>query len=236
MTTRPFKPVLLDLLRQSQSSQNDFFAQLPGDELATFGTPGFWSAKDHVAHMTFWRRRLALRLQSIIEESPPPEEVDYEQLNPIIFLEQQDRSWPDILSESDEVYAELIRRTEQLTEDDLMIADRFEWMPKGTPLYILFMGNSYEHAESHLTQYLLDRHDPERAMQTYEAWASRVTDSSMPDLMKGYAYYNLACFYATHSQLEKAEPALRQAFELYPDSREFAKTDSDLDSLRPIDF
>jgi tetratricopeptide (TPR) repeat protein len=236
MTNRPFKPLFLDLLRQSQSSQNAFFERLPADELATAGTPDFWAAKDHVAHMSFYRRRLAMRLQAILEQGPQPEEIDFEQHNPVIFLEHRDRSWPDILSESDEVYAQLIGATEQMAEDDLTIADRFDWLPKGTPLYILYMGNSYEHAENHLAQYLLDRHDPERAIETYEAWARRVTDSPFPDTLRGYTYYNLACFYATHALIERAGPALRQAFELYPDSREFARTDSDLDPLRPIDL
>ena len=72
MTHHPFKPLLLDLLRQAQSSQNAFFQQLPATELLMSGTPDFWSAKDHVAHMTFWRQRLALKLQSIIREERLP--------------------------------------------------------------------------------------------------------------------------------------------------------------------
>jgi tetratricopeptide (TPR) repeat protein len=236
MTNRPFKPLLLDLLRESQSSQNAFFAQLPADELAAAGTPDFWAAKDHVAHMSFYRRRMATRLQAVLDQRPQPEQIDFEQQNPVIFLEQRDRSWPDILSESDEVYAQLIGVSEQMAEDDLTIVDRFDWVPKGMPLYILYMGNSYDHAQNHLAQYLLDRHDLERAIETFEAWARRVTDSPLPDTLRGYTYYNLACFYATHALVEKAVPALRQAFELYPDSREFAETDPDLDSLRPIDF
>jgi tetratricopeptide (TPR) repeat protein len=236
MTDRPFKSLFLDLLRQSQSSQNEFFGRLPADDLAAMGTPDFWAAKDHVVHMSFYRRRLATRLQAALDQRPQPEPLDFEQQNPIIFLENRDRSWPDILSESDEVYSELIGATEQLTEDDLTIPDRFDWVPTGTPLYILYMGNSYEHAENHLAQYLLDRHDPEQAIEIYEAWARRVTDSPFPDTLRGYINYNLACFYATHGRIEQARPALRQAFELYPDVREFATTDSDLDSLRPIDF
>jgi hypothetical protein len=51
--------------------------------------------------------------------------------------------------------------------------------------------------------------------------------------LKGSIFYNLACFYATHTQLEKAAPALQQAFTLYPATREFALTDPDLAELRP---
>jgi len=51
--------------------------------------------------------------------------------------------------------------------------------------------------------------------------------------LKGYIFYNLACFYATHTRLEQAASALQQAFTLYPETREFARTDPDLAALRP---
>ncbi len=62
MTQHAFKPVLLDLLRQAQMSQNTFIQELSPSERAALGTPELWAAKDHVAHMTFWRQRLVLRL------------------------------------------------------------------------------------------------------------------------------------------------------------------------------
>jgi tetratricopeptide (TPR) repeat protein len=232
MTQHPFKPVLLDLLRQAQISQNAFFQELAPDELATIGTPDFWAAKDHVAHMTFWRQRLVLKLQAMIQHQAPPESEDFEQLNPIIFEEQRYRSWPDILSESDRVYDELITITDRLSEEDLTDFDRFNRDQNGAPLYSAFMGNCYEHTQQHLAQYSLDRHDPERAINTYEIWANRVIEAEPPEDLKGVILYNLACFYATHSRLEQAVPALHRAFMLYPTLKEFARTDPDLVALR----
>ena len=72
MTQYAFQPILHDLLRQAQIKQNAFFQELAPAELATIGAPEYWSAKDHVAHMTFWRQRLALRLQAIIRKEPQP--------------------------------------------------------------------------------------------------------------------------------------------------------------------
>jgi tetratricopeptide (TPR) repeat protein len=233
MAHEPFKPQLLDLLRQAQSSQNAFFQLLPADELVINGMPDYWSAKDHVAHMTFWRQRLALRLRAIIEKEPQPEAQDFEQVNPLIFEEQRYRSWSAILSESDHSYADLIMLTEQLTDEDLTAWGRYDWVGDGMPLYISFMGNCYEHTQIHLAQYLLDRHESARALEIYEIWSNRVVEASVPETLKGYIFYNLACFYATHDQLEKASPALQQAFTLYPALREFALTDPDLFFLRP---
>ncbi|MGO8950420.1 MAG: TPR end-of-group domain-containing protein [Ktedonobacterales bacterium] len=232
MTHYPFKPLLLDLLRQAQISQNAFFQHLPADELVTSGTPDLWSAKDHVAHMTFWRQRLALKVQAIIRKEPQPESQDFEQLNPLIFEKQRHRPWSTIISESDQAYADLIACTEQLIEEDLTAWGRFDWTQDGEPLYIAYMGNCYDHTQGHLAQYFLDRNDLEGALEIYEVWARRVIEAQAPDTLKGYMLYNLACFYATHNQLEKARPALQQAFTLYPALREFALNDPDLVALQ----
>ncbi|HEY7419107.1 MAG TPA: ClbS/DfsB family four-helix bundle protein [Ktedonobacteraceae bacterium] len=232
MTHNPFKPLLLDLLRQAQTSQNAFFQQVPQTELTTSGTLDRWSAKDHVAHLTFWRRRLALGVQAIIRKEAQPPSDDFEQLNPVIFEQHRHRSWPDILSESDAVYAELIALSDQLTEEELTASNRFDWTPEGAPLYSAFMGNCYEHTPLHLAQYSLDRHELERAINTYEAWAGRVIEAEVPDLLKGFTFYNLACFYATHNRQKQAWPPLQQAFTLYPATRKFALTDPDLVTLR----
>ncbi|MGO8949249.1 MAG: TPR end-of-group domain-containing protein [Ktedonobacterales bacterium] len=236
MRDNPFKPLLIDLLRQAQVRQNAFFEQLPPAELAALGEPAFWSAKDHVAHMTFWRQRLLARVRAILREEPQPEVGNFEVLNPLIFEEQRDRPWSAILSESDQTYAELIELSEQLTDEDLTAFHRFDWLPDGLPLYISFMGNCYDHSQNHLAQYLSDRHDLERSIETYELWANRVLEVEPPAILKGYVLYNLACFYATHSRLEKAWTPLQQAFALYPASREYAETDPDLAALRPISF
>jgi tetratricopeptide (TPR) repeat protein len=233
MTQHHFKPLLLNLLRQAQISQNAFFQQVPAAELVTSGRPDCWSVKDHVAHMTFWRKQLALRLQAIIRKEPQPEARNFEQLNPLIFEEQRYHPWSAILAESDQAYTELIALADQLTEEDLTAFNRFNWTHAGAPLYTAFMGYCYEHTQQHLAQYALERHNLERAVDTYEAWASRVIEAEVPDFLKGSIFYNLACFYATHSQLDKARPALEQAFALYPALREFALTDPDLVALRP---
>lgn len=233
MTNDAFTPLLLDLLRQAHRNQNAVFEHLPAAELSAIGTPELWSAKDHVAHLTFWRQRLTLRLQAIIHHEPQPEIESYEHLNPLIFQAHRAQSWPATLAESDQAYADLIACAALIGDDDLTVPGRFAWVGGDMPLYTAFMGSCYEHTQNHLAQYLLDRHEDARALAIYEEWASRVIEASVPELLKGYMLYNLACFYATHGRVETARPALRRAFALYPETREFALTDPDLVALRP---
>lgn len=233
MTQHPIKPALLDLLRRAQTSQNDFFKRVPEAERAESGTSNHWSAKDHVAHLTFWRQRLALRLRAIARHEPQPGALNFEEQNPRIYAEQAPRPWSTILTESDQAYADLIALTTQLTEEDLTAWGRFEWMEGGEPLYIAYLGNCYEHAQIHLAQYLLDRHEPARAQETYEVWVRRVLDADLPGPLKGTVLYNLACYYATHDVLDVARRTLGQSLTLYPDLRAFALTDPELEGARP---
>ncbi|GHO87988.1 TPR end-of-group domain-containing protein [Dictyobacter formicarum] len=232
MTQHAFKPLLLDLLQQAQVDQNAFFQQLPPTELEIIGEPDYWSAKDHVAHLTFWRRRLVSKLQALLRQETPTASEDFEKVNPIVFAENRYRTWLDILAESDQVYAELITLTEQLQEEDLTAFKRFDWIHEGLPLYLLYMGNCYEHSQIHLGYYLTERHDLQHATMIHEEWTSRVVETEeAPAALKGNLLYNLACFYATHDQLEKAKVTLQQALALYPQNGEFARTDPDLAEL-----
>ena len=54
----------------------------------------------------------------------------------------------------------------------------------------------------------------------------------MPEVLKGIVLYNLACFYATHTQLEKASATLQQSLLLAPHLKEWSLSDPDLVVLR----
>ena len=71
MTEHSFKPVLLDLLQQAHLAQDTFLQELNPIEYAAIGKPEFWSAKDHVAHLTFWRQRLTLRYELHLRRDAP---------------------------------------------------------------------------------------------------------------------------------------------------------------------
>jgi len=232
MAEQLLKPILLNLLQQAHLDEEAFLQELNDSERTAIGTPEHWATKDHVAHMNFWRRRLVLKLTAIVQQQEvPPSDQSFEQLNPIVFEEQQQRPWSAIHAESEQVYAELIKLTEQLSEEDLTIANRFTWISEGEPLYTAFMGNCYEHAQEHLAQYYLDRHDLPRATHIREAWANRVIQAKVPEPMKGNILYNLACFYALHDQLEQATTALQQALTLAPHLKEWSLSDPDLVAL-----
>jgi tetratricopeptide (TPR) repeat protein len=233
MTTQPFKTILLDLLQQAHLDEEAFLQGLDETERAAIGTPVLWCAKDHIAHITFWQQQSILSLTAVVQhQEQPPRAKSVEELNSETFEQQRLRPWSDILSEYQQTYAEFMKLTVQLSEEDLTAPHRFDWLPEGDPLYTRLIGNCYEHPQEHLAQYYLDRHDLSRATRIRETCADRVLQPEMPDLMKGNILYNLACFYALQNQLEKAATTLQEALTLAPRLKEWSLTDPDLNALR----
>ncbi len=233
MTAQPLKTIVLDLLQQSHLNEEAFLHELDETERTAIGTPELWSAKDHMAHRTFWHQDLILKVTAILQhqEIPPSEESD-DQINAMVFEEHKLHPWSALHAESERVYAELIQLIEQLSEDDLTAPNRFPSITGEKPLYAAFIGSCYEHDQEHLAQYYSDRHDLPRVMQIREKCANRIMQAEVPAWVKGWFLYNLACFYAQQNQLEKAAALLPEALTFAPDLQEQSKSDPDLVALR----
>jgi tetratricopeptide (TPR) repeat protein len=233
MTAQPFKTIVLDLLQQSHLDEEAFVQELDETERTAIGTAELWSAKDHIAHRTFWHQDLILKVTAILQhqEIPPSEESD-DQINAKVFEEHKLHPWSALHAESERVYAQLIQLIEQLSEDDLTTPNRFPSITGEKPLYAAFFGSCYEHDQEHLVQYYSDRKDLSRAIQVRERCANRIIQAEVPAWVKGWFLYNLACFYAQQNQLEKAAALLPEALTLAPDLQEQSKSDPDLVVLR----
>lgn len=230
MTVQPFKTLVLDLLHQGHRDEAAFFQELGESECAAIGTPGLWSAKDHVAHRTFWHQDLVLKLKAIRQQQEvPSSEEDTDQINARVVEEHRLQPWSEVYAESARVYAELLALTEQLSEEALTTST---WISGEKPLYTAFLGSCYEHDQEHLVQYYSDRNDLPRAMQLRERCAARILQAEVPAWVKGSFLYNLACFYAQQHQLEQAAARLQQAVTFAPDLQERSKRDPDLATLR----
>lgn len=232
MTTQPFKTIVLDLLQQGHRDEEAFLQELNETERTAIGTWELWSAKDHMVHRTFWHQDLVLKLTAILQhQEVPSSEEDEEQLNSLNFEKHKLRPWSEIHAESERVYAELIKLTEQLSEEDLTAPSRFPSISGSRALYTAFLGGCYEHDQEHLAYYYLDRHNLPRAIEMRERCANRIMQTEVPAWVKGSFLYNLACFYAQQNQLEKAAALLQEALTLAPDLKERSKSDPELVAL-----
>jgi hypothetical protein len=163
----------------------------------------------------------------------PPSAEDEAQLNETVIEEQRQRPWSDIHAESERVDAELLKLTEQLSEEDLTTSRRFAAISGERPLYTVFLGPCYEHDQEHLAQYYSDRNALPQAIEIRERCAYRIMQADeVPAWVKGSFRYNLACFYAQQNQREKAAALLQEAVTLAPHLKDRSESDPDLAALR----
>nr|HET6904858.1 ClbS/DfsB family four-helix bundle protein [Ktedonobacteraceae bacterium] len=100
---------------------------------------GGWSIKDIIAHLIGWRRRTVRRLQAALnhEPDPPPlwpsELQDDDEINAWIYQSNRDRPLADVLSDSREVFQQLVDTINAFPNADLQDPHRIEWL-EGEPL------------------------------------------------------------------------------------------------------
>ena len=128
---------------------------------------GGWSIKDIVAHITGWRRRTVRRFQAALNHEsdfPPlwPEALqEDDEINAWIYESNRDRPLADVLSDSREVFQQLVDAIDAFSDDELQDPQRFEWL-EGEPLSGKFVFSHFH-----------EEHEPDM-----RAWLDRVRKGS----------------------------------------------------------
>jgi tetratricopeptide (TPR) repeat protein len=191
---------------------------------------GRWHAKDHLAHVSWWRARSARTLDAARtgQELPPPTAEDDDVQNAIIYAEVRDRSARDVKTAAHESWEALRRAIEASSEDDLAKPNPRE---SGSQIWEIVPG-VYGHVGTHVWSWYLDVGEVDRAMDVAR-WAFDVEGGffSRPE-QRAISRYNLACVYARLGNAEEALPLLRETFSARPSLKEWAAKDHDLDSIR----
>src|SRR5262252_1240940 len=128
------------LLAEMQSEQAAWVALLDeiGEENMTQPeVAGGWSIKDIVAHITGWRRRTVLRFRAALDPAVDmtpywPAELDeddeVDEINACIYKANRDRSLADVLTDSREVFQQLVAEVSALSDEQLNDPQRFPWL------------------------------------------------------------------------------------------------------------
>lgn len=190
---------------------------------------GRWTAKDHLAHLAWWRDRNARLMNGVRTgaELPPPVEEDAQ--NDVVYKAGRDRPADDILAEARASWDRLTEAVDACSEADLMRPHPYA---EDQALWESVPGNGHAHLAHHLMFWYLESGD-EASAENAQVWV-RDLDSGPPatDRDRAYASYNLACFYGRVGRPGSALPLLRESFAGAPDLIDLARKDPDLDPIR----
>jgi len=220
---------LLALIKLGLEEQRAFITGLSETQRAQVGTLDKWSAKDNVAHITFWQRHQIQVVQMLERGETPAKMPDDNEQNAIIFQAHCDQSWSEVISAAESAYADLLALLETYTDADVTIPNRLP-SPRNNPLWRSFLSDGYTHPLFHYADFYLEHGDIARATTLHERLAQG-TAGLGDDEAHGIADYNLACFYAKTGRKDLALALLPKALKLSPNLVDWSKEDPDLISL-----
>jgi DinB superfamily len=189
---------------------------------------GRWAAKDHLAHLSWWRERNGKLVEAVRTGGEPPPSVDDDTQNAIIYEAYRDRPAAEIVAEARRSWDSVAAAIEACSEDDLMKPHPHA---KDRTLADSGPGNA-GHLGSHLMFWYLESGD-EVSAEAAMRWAYELEIAAAADAKaRAYASYNLACFYGRVGRSGPAVPLLRDSFDGAPDLVDWARRDTDLDPIR----
>lgn len=233
MAAESVKPRLLDLLRRGRADEVAFVASLTDAEREKKGTLDHWSAKDHVAHLAFWRNILVERLKAAQRGETPNNYDNFLEVNDHIFEENRYQRWEQVLAASSSAFNDLVSKVAEMREEELTDPSRYPWL-EGAPLSRNIRSDEYDHAENHLSHMYLERGDKERAFKMQRDLIDTIGRFDPSPRVRGTAIYNFGCFLALHGDRAEAIECVRESFALRPDLLGFSRQDPDLNSLREL--
>jgi len=110
---------------------------------------GEWSVKDIIAHMTWCEREALGILQARALGGSDLWNLPQDERNAAVFVENRDRPLHEVLTEAQQVYAQLLEAVQTLSDEDLNDPNRFRDMPTDWLPWQIIAGNSYEHYRQH---------------------------------------------------------------------------------------
>ena len=160
MGTSLSKTQLLTELRNEQAAWEALLDEIGGAHMTQPEVAGGWSIKDIVAHLTGWRRRSVRRFQALLDHEPdfsppwPPELREDDEINAWIYEANRDRPLADVLSESRDVFQQLIETLDAFSGEELQGLRRILGLEEEQVSGSLFFAHFHEEHEPDMRAWL----------------------------------------------------------------------------------
>ncbi len=143
---------LAGILRDERTRWNALLAQIPAARMEEPGVEGTWSAKDLVAHLTWYERRVVESARQIMQTGtftrPDREGLSMDEWNDRLAAESRTRPLGEVLAEADEVFRQLLEVVEASPQDILNDPRRLG-LPEDLVPWMAVANNSYAHYREH---------------------------------------------------------------------------------------
>ncbi len=147
------KSEILSTMRSEREAWEDLLSKVDEARMIEPGVEGEWSVKDVIAHITFFERSMANRLEQAMRGEPatraPLEVLELDESNHIIFEQNRFLTLEQVLRDSRDTFERIYDATSSLSEEDLN-AHRLSGEKLDEPLWEQITGDTYEHYHQHI--------------------------------------------------------------------------------------
>jgi hypothetical protein len=148
------KTKMLGEIQREHQSLKKTLAMISDEQMLLPGVIDGWTVKDILAHITVWEQRMVRWMEEAVRGEIPqmlPEGMtwdDLDQWNEQTYQEQRLRSLEDVLNEFELSYHKALNAAQEVSEQDLIDPDRFDWR-EGNPLWVMVAANTSWHYKEH---------------------------------------------------------------------------------------
>jgi hypothetical protein len=227
---KTMKKELTELLQKGYQAEREFIATLSDEERNTDGNFEHWTAKDNVAHNSYWRKRHADDVLDVLAGKSPLQ-VDDDEINAGVYSQYKDQSWDEIEALLETSLKRMGEALTKLSETNLQ-SDKFYPWDQGRPLWREIVGNIYTHPIIHLSDWHIKRGNTARAVEMYREMTAQLATLDDSPEWQGTIRYNNACSFSLSGDKETAISELREALKLNPGLTEWSQQDPDFEPIR----
>lgn len=224
------KEELTELLQLGYQAEMDFIAVLSDEDRKAVGSFEHWTAKDNVAHNSYWRKRHADDVLEVLGGKSPLQ-VDDDDVNVGVYAHYKDQSWDEVETLLETSLKRMGEALTKLNEDDLQ-SDKFYPWDQGRPLWRELVVNIYTHPILHISEWYIKKGDTTRAAEMYREMTGQLATLDDSPEWQGTIRYNNACSFSLLGDKETAINELREALKLNPGLAEWSQQDPDFESIR----
>jgi hypothetical protein len=151
---------LLTAVQDDWANWQNVLARVGEQRMTEPGASGAWSVKDIIAHITFFENEMVGLLQTRVLAGSDLWALPQDERNRVIYEQNRSRALGDVLAESAQVHARMVRLLDGLSDADLLEAARFKEMPADWLPWRIIAENTFEHYRDHaaIVRAWLDAH------------------------------------------------------------------------------
>ncbi len=153
------KNEFLDRLQAARQQWDQFLAHTcpepqvrgtPAEQFSAGPNPGGWNMKDVVAHVTWYDKEMVDVLRTRTLAGSDWWDLPLDDRNYRIYQEYRAQPLEEVLLHHRQVYVDLWRLAQQLTDEDLNDPTHFSGMPADWKPWEMIASNTYDHYLEHM--------------------------------------------------------------------------------------